>query len=103
MLSRLAVPHFTEVNGALGVLQPEAKSIQMFQVKPRDWACQSGDCPNAPLSGCSSIPMDGNSCRAFCGPTQSEAPSVSSDMVRGDRAFPVGSAGSWWQRDLGKL
>lgn len=46
MLSRLAVPHFTEVNGELGVLQPEAKSIQMFQAKPRDWACQPGDCPN---------------------------------------------------------
>lgn len=46
MLSRLAVPHLTEVNRAFGMVQPEAKSNQMFQVKPRDSACQSRDCPD---------------------------------------------------------
>lgn len=46
MLSRLAVPHLTEVNRAFGTARPEAKSNQMFQVKPRDSACQSRDRPD---------------------------------------------------------
>lgn len=94
MLSRLAVPHLTEVNRAFGVVQPEAKSNQMFRVKPRD--CQAARI--APQSSCSSSPVDGNS-GASRGPRQSEAPSGSCDATWGHGAFSLGS--SWWQRDMG--
>lgn len=89
MLSGLAVPHFTELTRAVGVLQPEAKSIQMFSAKPRDSACQCRDCSWVQLLS----------------PLRWTVPAgLPIPCYQGrDDASALGSAGCWCQRDVGKL